>query len=231
MGRQYQKGLTFTRPDLWPGSPSSHKLAALWYAQTVAVELPPPPEIAQSTSRPRHQQQAPVSEAVVQAQRFVPGPRKRPTKRQRPQATRPRGLHAAFWRDLPRSHWMLSCWTGYLLGLLGTMVYGTWWWSGAQGVWPLLIAFGATFAVILLLLGRSIAFLVAAIVAACALAAIWPDVSAAEAYLANSHVGPPGSPLWTVQPGFALPAVITSATILVLAIPYATLHVWRSLRG
>lgn len=142
-----------------------------------------------------------------------------------------RGWRRNLWRDLPRVHWVLSCWVGYLLGLLGNLVLLPWLAAGnlAAATWPALVLAGVYAAVILLLLGRSVAFLVATVTGAMALAFVWPQVGAAEAYLRDPFLVPAAGIFAWQQPAFALPAAVVGGAVAVLAGSYAAYHVWRSL--
>lgn len=142
------------------------------------------------------------------------------------------GWRANYWRDLPRSHWTVCCLSGYLLGLFGNLVFMSWQAAGAwQTLWWPGVMCGAIWAcVILMLLGRNLAFLAASAIATFGLVQIVPHVTAAEAFRAQGwRVAAPDSPLWSATPDFALPAAITAAAVLALAAPYAAYHVWKSL--
>lgn len=132
------------------------------------------------------------------------------------------------WRELPRRHWALSCLIGYSLGILGNAVLLPWMAAGEPGAWPLVLLLCGYGAVFLFLAGRSLAFLVAAIVGVAALVYIVPDLAAAEAYRANGFADAPAT-FWAARPEMALPAAASAAVAVALSAPYAALHLWRTL--
>jgi hypothetical protein len=143
------------------------------------------------------------------------------------------GWRKNLWRDLPRVHWALSCWVAYLLGLLGNLVLLPWLAAGnfATAAWPAVVLFGVYAAVILLLLGRSVAFLVATATGALAVAFAWPEVAAAERHLAGEWISTWPQGIFAWSPAFALPAAAAGALVALLAGGYAAYHVRRTLFG
>ncbi len=136
------------------------------------------------------------------------------------------------WRELPRAHWRASTLLGWLLGILGHFLLRGWQPAGAAApTWPLLAMLVCLGSVLLLFTGRSIVFLITAILGVVVAAMIIPQVADAEAFLAHArHLPRPTSVLWRASPDSALPAAIAAVGTALVSLPYAVLHVWHALR-
>jgi hypothetical protein len=124
------------------------------------------------------------------------------------------------WRELPRLHWTLSCWLGYLLGLLANLILLPWRESGGLDatLWPLALMIPIYGCVLLLFMGRAIAFTVGAAIGGAAIA------------LASSL---PAGMWWTevAAPARTFAIMLCGGLVIAVALPYAVYHVVRTLRA
>ncbi|HUQ03942.1 MAG TPA: hypothetical protein VM261_15700 [Kofleriaceae bacterium] len=143
------------------------------------------------------------------------------------------GLRLNRWRELPRSFWRVSTVLGWLLGILGHFLLRGWQPAGAAApMWPLIAMLVCIAGVMLLFSGHSIVFVITTILGVVVAALVIPQVGAAEALVANGrHLPAPSDVMWRVSPDSALPAAIAAVGSALVSLPYAALHVWKSLRG
>lgn len=135
------------------------------------------------------------------------------------------------WRNLPRSHWRAATVLGWSLGTLGHFLLRAWQMSGEAGsTWALIAIVSCIVLVFVLFTGRSIVFLLSAALGIFVLSAAYPHVVESEAFIRNALTNPrPGHAMWGAAPGEALPVAIAAGATALVALPYALLHLWRSL--
>jgi len=142
------------------------------------------------------------------------------------------GFRLNRWRELPRSHWRASTLLGWLLGLLGHFLLRGWQSSGADPTtWPLLAIVLCIAGVLLLFTGRSIVFVITAVLGIAVAIAVIPQVAGAETLLHNAFRAPASlDALWRRSPDSALMTAVAAVGVAVVSLPYAVLHLWNGLR-
>jgi hypothetical protein len=132
------------------------------------------------------------------------------------------------WRDLPRLHWRMSCVLGVALGALGHFL-----WAAqrnvpaADGVFARWAIYALLACLVLLFIGQAIGFLASAALGIAVLVEALPQLGAAEAHLHNAMAPAPG--LFAGSPHTAVPMVIAASIVVLVAVPYSGLLLWRSL--
>lgn len=127
-----------------------------------------------------------------------------------------------FWLEISRSHRRAFCWCAYSLGALGGLLYHAWLGAPADHApeWPLWALAGAVACTLLIIAGRSLAFVATAIYGAWVLTIVAPQIGAADRLLAGEWTTDI-SPLYLYSPQYVLPAAIAAVTAVAIATPYA----------
>ena len=139
------------------------------------------------------------------------------------------GWRVNYWGELPRNHWVLSCWVGYSLGFLANLFILPWDRVGGldHSLSPLAIVLPIYASVLLLFAGRAVAFVISLAVGVAAVVMALPHVVASEASLRDYTIAP-AHDLWALEPTHALFVVIAGSLVAALSLPYAVKAVVRA---
>jgi hypothetical protein len=144
------------------------------------------------------------------------------------------GVRTNRWRELPRAHWRASTLLGWCLGILGHFLLRGWQSAGAAApTWPLIAIVVCIAGVFLLFTGRSIVFVITAVLGVVVAVMVIPSVGGAEALLHQPFTSAANgiSVLWSSAPDSALPAAVAAVCTTLVSLPYAVLHIWHGIRG
>ena len=127
-----------------------------------------------------------------------------------------------FWMSIDRANRRAFCWCAYALGAVGGLLYHAYLRAPAELApdWPLWGLAAAVACSLLIVAGRSIAFVATAAYSVWVLAMVVPQVGPSNAYMAGTW-SEDLSRLYMYSPHYALPAAIGAGIALAAATPYA----------
>jgi hypothetical protein len=127
-----------------------------------------------------------------------------------------------FWMKISRSHRRAFSWCAYSLGALGGLLYHAWLRTPADHApdWALWALAGAIACTLLIIAGRSLAFVATGIYSAWILTIVVPQVGSANTLLEGNWTTEI-SAMYLYSPHYVLPAAIAAAAALAISVPYA----------